>query len=197
MRARRWFLILIVVIAVPVVVWALLQTPAAPGRRGEEPAPTPTPSPQPTPRRTPVGIPPVRVEGSAISTVDPQGRQQWDLRAETVAVDSAAGTVSLVTVIGVFFEAGEPSVEFTAPRGTFFIASRNVVLRGGVRARAANGRSLEADTVKWVPGNRQIEASGRVVLRQSGMIVRSDRLVSDTSLERTRLTGNIRVTVSE
>jgi LPS export ABC transporter protein LptC len=196
-RARRWFLILVVVAVVPVVIWALLQAPSPQPRGGAEPAPVPTAAPRPTPRRTPPGIPPVRVEGSAISTVDTQGRQQWDLRAETVAVDSAAGTVALTTVTGVFFEAGEPSVEFSAPRGTFFIGSRNVTLEGGARARAANGRTLEADVVRWIPRTRQLEASGNVVLRQGGITTRADRVVSDTALQHARFTGNVRVTISE
>jgi LPS export ABC transporter protein LptC len=137
------------------------------------------------------------VSGTTITTADPTGRPQWDIGAAAVVVDGAAGTVALTTVAGVFFEAGEPSVEFTAPRGTFFITSRNVALEGGVRARAANGRTLEADAVRWIPGNRQIEASGNVVLRQETLVVRADRLTADTALQHSRLRGNIRVTVVE
>lgn len=195
MRARRWIIIGLVVIVVPVIIWALLQTPT-PGRGGGEPAVVVTPPPEPTSTPTPA-IPPVRVSGTAITTADPSGRPQWDLRAASVVVDGTSGTVALTTVAGVFFEAGEPSVEFTAPRGTFFIASRNVALEGGVRARATNGRTLQADAVRWIPGNRQIEASGNVVLHQEKLIVRADRLTSDTALQHSRLRGNIRVTVVE
>jgi LPS export ABC transporter protein LptC len=199
MSGRRWWLIGLLVVAVPTVIWALLQAPEtvrpgggapkAPSTLGARPSPTPTP--------TPARIPPVRVEGTTISTVDASGRQQWDLRAEAVAVDGVAGRVSLTSVAGTFFEAGEPSVTFSAPRGTFFIASRTVAVEGGVRARAVNGRTLEAQRAKWTPGLRQIEAIGSVVLRQEGMVIRADRLVSDTSLQHVRLHGNIRVTVVE
>jgi LPS export ABC transporter protein LptC len=196
MIGRRWVLVGLIVAIVPAVIWALLQSPAPPGR-GEGSAPIATPSPQPSPAPTAVVIPPVRVERSVISTVDPQGRQQWDIRADSVAVSGTAGTVALAAVSGVFFEGGEPQVEFAAPRGTFFIESRNVTLEGGVRARATTGRTLEAQTVRWIPAARQVEASGQVVLRQGKMVVRADRLVSDTALEQTRLSGNIRVTVVE
>ncbi len=195
MRARRWLVIGLVVVVVPVIIWALLQTPT-PGRGGGDPVVVATPRPQPTPTPSPA-IPPVRVAGTTITTVDPSGLPQWDLRAAAVVVDGTAGTVALTTVTGVFFEAGEPSVEFTAPRGTFFIASRNVALEGGVRARASTGRTLEADAVRWIPGNRQIEARGNVVLRQEALVVRADRLTSDTTLQHSRLRGNIRVTVVE
>lgn len=199
MSGRRWLPmgLLLVVVAVPVVIWALLQAPETMRRGGGAPKAGPSVGARPSPIPTPARIPPVRVEGTAISTVDASGRQQWDLRADAVAVDGVAGRVSLTAVVGTFFEAGVPSVTFSAPRGTFFIASRAVALEGGVRARAVSGRTLEAQRAKWTPGLRQIEATGNVVLRQGGMVMRADRLLSDTSLQHARLHGNIRVTVAE
>jgi LPS export ABC transporter protein LptC len=199
MSGRRWLLIGLLVVATPALIWALLQAPETMRRGSGAPKAVPTAGAPPVPLPTPTAarIPPVRVEGTTISTTDASGRQQWDLRAEAVSVDGVAGRVSLTGVTGTFFEAGEPSVAFSAPRGTFFIASRVVALDGGVRARALNGRTLEARRARWTPGLRQIEATGNVVLRQEGMVMRADRLVSDTSLEHVRLHGNIRVTVAE
>jgi LPS export ABC transporter protein LptC len=197
MTGRRWILIGLVIVIVPVVIWALLQAPEPVRPAGPTPRASATRSPRPTATPGIASIPPVRVEGSVISTVDAQGRQQWDLRADTVSVDGPKGTVTLTAVTGTFFENGQPSVEFSAPRGTFYIASRNVTLEGGVRAKSVSGRTLEAQTATWTPGTRQVGASGHVVLRQPGMVVRADRLTADTSLQHTRLSGNIRVTVDE
>ena len=195
---RRWIGGgLVVVAALVLIVWALLQTPA-PLRRGvtgAQPAATERPHPPASP--TPGRLPPVRVEGTAIITVDPQGRPQWDIRADTVAVHDDARTVAMTAVEGTFFEAGEPSVSFVAPRGAFYIASRNVTLEGGAHARAAGGRALSADTVTWILKARQIEAKGNVVFRQERMVVRADRLLADTALRNATLSGNIRVTVAE
>jgi LPS export ABC transporter protein LptC len=187
----------LVVVLASVIIWALLGAPSPVGRGGAGPRTPAAAPPQPTPRPTPTPIPPVRVKGTAISTVDPQGQPQWDLRAETVSVDGTAGTVALTVVKGAYFEAGAMTVQFTAPRGTFFIASRNVTLQGGVRAQAASGRTIEATMVKWTPKAKQIEAIGKVVLRQEGLVIRSDRLVADTALQHSKLSGNIRVTVVE
>lgn len=195
---RRWIGIGLAVVAVLVlVVWALLQTPA-PLRRGVTDArPAATQRPHPPAGPVPGRLPPVRVEGTAIITVDPQGRKQWDIRAEAVSVHGDAGTVAMRAVDGTFFEAGEPSVSFVAPRGSFFIASRNVTLEGGAHARAAGGRALSADRVRWILKAGQIEAKGNVVFRQERMVVHADRLVADTALRNATLSGNVRVTVAE
>jgi len=139
----------------------------------------------------------VQVEHTAISTIDEGGRRQWDIRAEMVNVDGAGGTAALTTVEGTYFQAGEPLVAFDAPRGTFYIASRNVTLTGGVHARTTTGKTLDADDVKWFPKTKQIEATGAVVLRQKGLTVWADRLVADVALERYKLSGNVRVQASE
>ncbi len=197
-RSGRWIAVGLGIAVVPLVIWALLQAPdPAPGRAGSIPGPAASPTVQPSPSPRAARIPPIEVEGTAISTVDTEGRRQWDIRAESVAVDSASGTATLAAVEGTYFRAGEPAIAFSAPRGTFHVATRNVTLSGRVRARATSGHTLEADAVRWFPKTQQIEASGSVTLRQSGMIVHGDHLVADVSLQRTRMSGNIRVTVAQ
>ncbi len=197
-RSGRWIAIGLGIAVVPLVIWALLQAPdPAPGQAGSVPGPAASPTAQPSPSPRPARLPPIEVEGTAISTVDAAGRRQWDIRAESVAVDGAFSTATLVAVEGTYFQAGEPAIAFSAPRGTFYVATRNVTLSGRVRARATSGYTLEADVVRWFPKTQQIEASGSVTLRQSGMIVHGDHLVADVSLQRTRMSGNIRVTVAQ
>lgn len=198
-RSGRWMAIGLGIAVVPLVIWALLQAPApAPGRSSAPqvaPAASPTPRPMPSPRSG--RVPPIEVDGSAISTVDAAGRRQWEIRAESVAVDSATGTATLTVVEGTYFQAGSLAIVFSAPRGVFHVATRIVTLSGGVRARATSGHTLEADAVQWFPKIQQIEATGRVILRQAGVTVQGDRLVADVALQRTRMSGNIRVTVAQ
>ncbi|MDR7454046.1 MAG: LPS export ABC transporter periplasmic protein LptC, partial [Armatimonadota bacterium] len=173
-RGGRWIGPAVAVAAAALLVWALLQSPPP------RPAPAARATPAPGPA-TPAGprIPPVQIAGSAIAAADAQGRPQWDIRAATVSVDSAAGLVTLAQVDGTYFEQGRPSVRFTAARGTFEIATRNVTLDGRVRAHAAaSRRTLEADRVRWIPARRELEATGGVVLTQPGVVARADRLVA-------------------
>src|SRR3989304_702211 len=62
-------------------------------------------------------IPAAEIKGSSISSVDEQGRRQWELYAESVTVDSTAGTAGLTSVQGTYFQEGQPAISFTAPRG--------------------------------------------------------------------------------
>lgn len=197
-RSGRWIAVGLGIAVIPLVIWAMLQAPEpAPGRPGAVPGPAAIPTVRPSPSPRAARLPPIEVEGTAISTVDAAGRRQWDIRAESVVVDSASSTATLAAVEGTYFQAGEPAISFSAPRGTFYVATRNVTLSGRVRARATSGHTLEGDVVRWFPKTQQIEASGNVTLRQSGMVVHGDHLVTDVSLQRTRMSGNIRVTVAQ
>lgn len=173
------------------------QSPSGTRSAGGSPQGPGTPVAQPPAQAASPEIPPIRVDRTAVSTVDQEGRPQWEIRAATVAVDGTAGTAAMTGIEGVYYHEGEPSVTFTAPRGTFHLATRDVTLSGGVRAQAASGRLLEAQAVQWSPRTREIVASGGVVLRQEGMAVSADRLVADATLQRTRLSGNVRVTIAE
>ena len=62
---------------------------------------------------------------------------------------------------------------------------------------AAAKANLEAKDIELGQRRREIEATGAVVLTQPGVVARADRLVADTGLERTRLSGNVRVTTTE
>ena len=196
----RWIGVGLTIAVVSVFVWALLRNPdQMPGRGTATPALRVTATPGARVARTPRAgaIPAAEIKGSSISSVDEQGRRQWELYAESVTVDSTAGTAALTSVRGTYFQEGQPAISFTAPRGTFFINTRNVTLSGRVHARAASGYVLEADVVQWFAKTAQVEASGSVVLHQSGMTVHADRLTADVALKRTRLQGHIRVTVAE
>ncbi|MGH2349878.1 MAG: LPS export ABC transporter periplasmic protein LptC, partial [bacterium] len=162
----------LIVAGIIVVVGAYLQmTTSEPSRQPAAPtalpAATPTPAPAPSPRAG--QMPTVEVERTTVTAVDAQGRRQWELRADEVVVDGTSNTAVLTKVQGTYFQRGQPSISFSAARGTFNVATRVVALAGGVRARAASGRTVEADNVEWVPKTQQVIASGAVVLRQKGL----------------------------
>lgn len=175
------------------------KTASEPEPQGAAPAPavsaTPTPAPAPSPRAG--QFPRVEVERTTVTTVDTQGRRQWELRADEVVVDGVSNTAVLTKVQGTYFQRGKPEISFSAARGTFNANTRVVVLTGGVRARAASGRAMEADSVEWIPKTQQVIATGGVVFRQKGLTLRADRLTADTSLRHANLVGNIRVVVQE
>ncbi|HET8679187.1 MAG TPA: LPS export ABC transporter periplasmic protein LptC [bacterium] len=200
--AGRWRLIglgLIVAGIAAVVGVYLTKTASEPERQGTAPLATASPAPAPVPAPSPRAgqIPAVAVEKTTVTTVDAQGRRQWELRADEVVVDGTSNTAVLTRVQGTYYQRGQPEIGFSAARGTFNIQTRVVVLSGSVRARATSGRAVEADNVEWIPKSQQVIATGAVVLRQKGLTLRADRLTADTSLKHANLVGNIRVVVEE
>lgn len=188
MTARRWRGLLAALAVASLGAAATLHAPAAPSR-----ALAAASAPQPMPP----AVPPLEVQQTAITSVDAQGRRQWELQAQTVVVDNAAGVAVLTVVQGTYYKTGEPAITFSAPRGRFELASRNVTLTGGVRARSTAGRRVSADTVRWFPKTHELEATGRVVLEQGAWTIRADYLRADVMLQKTTLRGNIRATVTE
>ncbi len=180
--------------------WVVLRGDPASRRPPDAPTPTVSPAGTATPAAaapTPSALPPIAVEEGRIRGADPTGRVQWELRAASIQVDADREEVRLVGVEGAFLEKGKPAVTFTAPRALFAMRTRDITLTGGVRARAGDGRSVEAEEVRYLAARRLLIATGRVRLMQERMVVRADRLESDVALRRTRLAGHITVTIRE
>ncbi|MBI3975734.1 MAG: LPS export ABC transporter periplasmic protein LptC [Armatimonadetes bacterium] len=172
------------------------------GPRPTHPPPAASPAAAPPPAAAPgspgsPSLPPITVEESRIRGADPAGGLQWELRAAALQVDADREEVRLEGVEGTFLERGKTAVTFTAPRAIFQMKTRDIILSGGVRARASGGRAVEAQQVRWLAARRLLIATGRVRLTQERMIVRADRLESDIALRRTRLRGHISVTIRE
>lgn len=187
------------------ILWYVSRSGSPAGTVGTRPTPSP-PAASPTAVLTPAAapgssgspsLPPITVEESRIRGTDPAGGVQWELRAASLEVDADREEVRLERVEGTFLERGKTAVTFTAPRAIFQMKTRDIILSGGVRARAAGGRAVEAQQVQWAAARRLLIATGRVRLTQERMIVRADRLESDIALRRTRLTGHISVTIRE
>ncbi len=159
--------------------------------------PSGTPSPAPAPPSAGVPLPPISVEESRITGGDVAGRLRWDLRAATLETDAVRRQVRLRRVEGTFYERGTVVLTLVAPDAVFSLKTQDVTLSGGVRARAAGGRLLEAARVQWLAARRLLVATGNVRLTQDRMTVRADRLESDIALRKTKLSGNIHVTVRE
>jgi len=161
------------------------------------PAAPPTTGSAPPSVGGPPTVPPVRIDQGRISGADPAARVQWELRAVSLVVDAGRQQVRLERVEGKFYERGALLITFTAPRGVFHMTARDIILSGGVRARATSGRLVEAERMQWSAARRLLIATGHVRLVQDRVTMRADRLEGDIGLRKTRLMGNITVTVRE
>ena len=191
--------VILILLGLGGLVWFLRG--GAPAGSSGSPGGASPPSAIPSPARTPAPggapLPPVSVEESRITGGDAAGRLQWDLRAATLETDVARQEVRLRRVEGTFYERGALVLTLAAPDAVFSTKTQDMTLSGGVRARAAGDRLLEAERVQWLAGRHLLVATGNVRLTQARITVRADRLESDVALRTTKLSGNIRVTVRE
>ena len=192
--------VLLVLLGLGGLIW-FLRGGAPAGSSGSPAGASPPPAAIPSPARTPppggAPLPPVSVEESRITGGDAAGRLQWDLRAATLETDVGRQEVRLRRVEGTFYERGALVLTLAAPDAVFSTKTQDMTLSGGVRARAAGDRLLEAERVQWLAGRHLLVATGNVRLTQDRITVRADRLESDIALRKTKLSGNIRVTVRE
>ena len=170
---------------------ALRRTPSPP------PASTPPPQAEPAPPQTGADPSFLNIEGTRLAGADASGKRQWDLRAKTLQVDRSKNVVTLVDVTGRLFRNEATALEFAAPKATFFAASRDVELTGGVVGRTPDGRTLRAPVVRWDGRRALLIASGGVTVTQPGMIIRADQLTTDAAMHRPTFTGNISVQVTQ
>lgn len=170
-------------------------------RRTTPPSTATAPSPQAQPAPGPAPAEPdqpfLNVEGTQLSGADAQGRRLWDLKATSLQVDRTKNIVTMNDVSGQLFENERPALAFRAPKATFFAASRDVQLSGGVFGRTPDGRTLRAPVVRWDHRNAVFIASGGVIVTQRGMSIRADRLTSDAAMRHPRFSGNISVQVTQ
>jgi LPS export ABC transporter protein LptC len=166
-------------------------------------ATAPPPRSQPAPAPDPVAGPGapdqpfLNIEGTQLSGSDPRGRRLWDLKATTLQVDRTKNIVTMIDVSGQLFEDEKPALAFKAPRATFFAATKDVELTGGVIGRTPDGRTLRAPRVRWDARKGVVVASGGVTVTQPGMIIRADSLTSDAAMRRPTFRGNISVQVTQ
>ena len=161
------------------------------------PPPQAQPAPAPAPAPAEPDQPFLNIEGTQLSGSDARGRRLWDLKATSLQVDRTKNIVTMINVSGQLFENQKPALAFKAPTATFFAASRDVQLSGGVFGRTPDGRTLRAPVVRWDHRNAIFVASGGVTVTQPGMIIRADRLTSDAAMRRPKFTGNISVQVTQ
>lgn len=192
MGSRKGLILTLGVVSAAAVIVAV-----AVGLRQETPPPVSPPPPQAEPAPPEPDPPFLNIEGTRLSGADTQGRRQWNLKAKTLQVDRTKNVVTLVDVTGQLFSGQRPALAFQAPKATFFAASKDVELSGGVFGRTPDGRTLRASVVRWNGREEIFVASGGVTVAQPGMTIRADRLTSDAAMQHPTFSGNISVQVTQ
>ena len=118
------------------------------------------------------------------------GLLEYLLRADEVEYQTADSKGTLRHVLLSFYKGRTLRMRVTAPTAEVRPNDRNVALSGGVRAGAANGSSMSADSMEY-DGNRHVLiAAGHVKANDDrGNSIDGDRAEADLDLRRVRVWG--------
>ncbi|HEV2908315.1 MAG TPA: LPS export ABC transporter periplasmic protein LptC [Candidatus Eremiobacteraceae bacterium] len=118
------------------------------------------------------------------------GLLEYLLRADEVQYQTADSKGTLRNVLLSFYKGRTLRMRVTAPIAEVRPNDRNVALSGGVRAGAANGASMSADSMEY-DGNRHVlTAAGHVKANDNrGNSIDGDRAEADLDLRRVRVWG--------
>jgi LPS export ABC transporter protein LptC len=119
-----------------------------------------------------------------------KGSLEYLLRADQVAYQTADSKGTLRNVILTFYKGSVVRLRVTAPTAEVLPNSRNVALRGGVRAASATGAAMAADSMEYDGNRHLLTAAGGVRAHDDrGNSIDGDRAEADLDLRRVRVWG--------
>lgn len=99
------------------------------------------------------------------------GRKKWELFAESGEYDKAAEKSTLSGIRFIVENDRKGPVTVTAKQGEYFHPSRNLVLKGGVKARTEDGASFETPGLSYNSKTRIFSTRERVTFVDKGLRV--------------------------
>jgi putative inorganic carbon (HCO3(-)) transporter len=119
-----------------------------------------------------------------------KGSLEYLLRADQIAYQTADSKGTLRNVALTFYKGRVVRLRVTAPTAEVLPNSRNVALRGGVRAASATGAAMAADSMEY-DGNRHVLTAAGGVRAHAGRgnSIDGDRAEADLDLRRVRVWG--------
>jgi len=134
----------------------------------------------------------VLLAGLALGAAQPS--RPLEVRADTLIVNSAAQTLEARGNVWI----SDGRVVVTAPRATYFIRQRRVILSSGVSMTAPQGTlRSRAASVFLGPRNTldRLDAQGSVVVHAGSRSLLADRLIYVLSTQQLTATGNVQFAV--
>jgi LPS export ABC transporter protein LptC len=145
--------------------------------------------------RSPAGPPYAQIQQGDLEGTDDAGHERWHIVADQVTVIENKETVLLQNVRATLYERDGGTITVTGTQGRFDTKTHEVEVTGNVHGTSTNGRELFADQLRWAPDSGKVIGSGHVKLRQAGIVMYADQLISDTTLGQTRFFGHVHAAV--
>ena len=121
---------------------------------------------------------------------DKDGRRVWEITADIMQIDGATTFNTLKGVKGKFFQDDGAFIEIVSKEGTFNPANKEITLSGDVLATYSQGWKLKCQHFLWEPEKELLTASKEVEFTKDGLLVKGDKIESNKTMEKIKVTGN-------
>ncbi|HEX4835836.1 MAG TPA: LPS export ABC transporter periplasmic protein LptC [bacterium] len=146
-------------------------------------------------------VPPAPESGTPYGTIqagnlvgtDDRGRTRWKIAATHVSLEEGTRVVLLRGIRATFYDPDGTTMAVTGARGRYDVQSGQVGLEGNVHGISSIGREVFADRLDYSPTLGTITGTGHVRVIEEHVIMYADRMISSTTLRRTRFFGHVRM----
>ncbi len=122
------------------------------------------------------------------------GRTLWEVKADRVELFEEGGLVRAKGVkepVSATFYAENGRVIANADEALLNMRTKDVTLKGKVRAVSEKGATLETESLSWLAQGRRLVAHQEVVLTRGDFMSRAQGLEAEMALERVKLFGGV------
>lgn len=144
-------------------------------------------------KQTPKDLPEVEVLGSDFKNYLNDGRELL-IKSKKVKLYKKENKVVFGHNQGRLLEEKAEKMTFQGEEGTFYLDTKNIALKGKVKAQSFDGKNLQADEVNYEAAADKLTGKGHIVYQDGDKIISGDAFVTNTALDRVEITGHARVT---
>ena len=119
-------------------------------------------------------------------------KKYWEMYAKKGYYSSSEGTVTLIDIIGNFYdEKEEVMMSFRSDEGRYNEKTKEIHMIGNIYVVAREGSAIRADEFIWKGKDELIKAQGNVKInRNNDIITSSERAYFNTDLTKFKIEGN-------
>ena len=119
-------------------------------------------------------------------------KKYWEMYAKKGYYSSTDGTVTLIDIIGNFYnEKEEVIMSFRSDEGRYNEKTKEIHMTGNIYVVSREGSAVQADEFIWMSKEEFIKAKGNVKInRNNDIITSSEKAYFSTDLTRFKIEGN-------
>lgn len=126
-------------------------------------------------------------------TEEKDGKRLWELKAETIEIDSDTKNMQMKNVLGTFYQEKGGKIEIKAPEAFLDNKTKDITMPIRIEAVASDGGTFAANEARWSGKEQRFYGSGNVVVTKDDTVITGDKIESDTTMEKVKVYGNAKV----